>query len=1109
MQGLVRPFGVRLRVSISLLVFFAITVVSSFGAAAHFRRLTPDGGTIRSIVIDPNDSHVVYALTDFSVFRSEDAGATWSQPDWNLGAVVGLAIDPRNSKVIYALDLTLGVYKTVDGGTTWKSLDLPFSIGDYHNLVLDPSDPDTLYASGSDFSAGAIRLWRTTNGGASWTDLLPAVKKVSSRLIPRYLAVDPGNSQTLYLAAETDTTGLTSSPPRTFYVLKSVNRGTSWSDVSGGTPPGDFQAIALRVNPLQSSSLYLIASQGLYRSTTGGGNWQQIRQGSFDDLATDPGNAQRLYLATDSEGLLTSTNGGTSWSSLSQGMATPIVTAITVDPRSTRTLYAGVADAGFFKSTDRGENWVQSTAGIAALAISAAAQVKGNSQVPTLYVVSDVGRFLKSTDDGFSWMTSNALLGKQVSQLVPDPANSDILYAPSFKGLFRSKDAGASWQRLTNFPSSFGPQLLLVDPGNPQVLYAGVKFANPPIYKSGDGGTTWNPSSTGLSETSLGAMALDPSDPQTLYALTSSRLFKSTDGGANWNEISSQLSGQFYQTLAVDPADPQVLFAITNKEVHRSADGGGTWKVVSGPFDGHSLSLGQVAFDHGTPMAAYLNTLSGLFRSLDDGLTWTSIQGLTPRGIATRSDTAPGFLFRTFTGLFRFPAPQWLFTGGDSSGSGNRFDGLALTNPGSDTARLDLTDRTLMPASAQGSVQKSSSLDTVSEEISTQLEPGTQSAKFRSQFFKGDPTPPGWVEVDSDEDVASFFQFGTGNLSQLDGGVAVSETSKDFFFRRIYDGADSYRGQGAVTRFSIFNPNAVDTTMMLKYVPLSGAGGGSPMQLTRTLPAHGILSATASELFGKSLSGGYVRVTVSEGGGVVAFETVELMDRASVLGFNASTADESTHFVSAQLAIGPTLYTSVNLINAGDQERRVTLTPLQNSGQQRDPVEVTLQPGQQFTQDAAQIFPLGDFIGTLKVSSDGSGIVGGVIFGDPVDFQYAAALPLQSHALRDAVFSQFASIPGFLTGLALYYPDSATQDGNVSVEVIDPKGRSLGLVTQVMKPGERLSKQIKELIPAAEGHLGGYIRITSDQPVFAQVLFVAVVKGKVTLFSAVPPTVLQ
>ena len=516
------------------------------------------------------------------------------------------------------------------------------------------------------------------------------------------------------------------------------------------------------------------------------------------------------------------------------------------------------------------------------------------------------------------------------------------------------------------------------------------------------------------------------------------------------------------------------------------------------------------------------------------------------------SQFTSGFHFLTAqdsTGLFSIsaiegspPSARWLYALGDTGGTGTRFDALALTNFSDTTANLDLE---AIPAAQQPAIL-TQSLAGDDNFASLQLQSGEQTARLRSGLFGGDLSLPAWIELLSDtSEIGTFFQFGTTNLSQLDGGVAIGATSRHIALTRIFDGSEAFRGQPATTRVSIFNPNAEPVTIRLTYRP-PGNGGSTQgtSTITRIIAPRSVLDDRAIDLFGSSLSGGQggdqlrggvLAGEVTEGEGVVAFEVVQLTDQDTVIGLNAATGNPSSRAYSAQLASVPGVFTSVNVFNSSAEDRDVTLRAVNEAGgDQGDPVAFTLEPGEQFTEDAGVLFGGGatpatpsqgaPFRGSLIVEADGDGIVGDVIFGDPDNFAYAASVPLQTETFEEALFNQVANVFGIFTGLAFFYPGAgggeAPQRGDtqgpapeaeISIQVYSPSGELLGEGLLTLAAGERVSKLVEELVPLEAGLelTGGYVRVISSEPMIGQMLFGQLGGTGIQYFSAVPPTVLR
>ncbi len=477
----------------------------------------------------------------------------------------------------------------------------------------------------------------------------------------------------------------------------------------------------------------------------------------------------------------------------------------------------------------------------------------------------------------------------------------------------------------------------------------------------------------------------------------------------------------------------------------------------------------------------------------------------------------------------------WLYGPGNPTGSEDGFNGIALTNFSDSTDQATL--EAVLSRSEIASVQAESPRGEGNQVSGVELRAGAQRALLRSDLFEVDPDEPAWMGLTSNNGkIGTFFQFGTGALSQLDGGVAITETSTSVILTRIFDGAGAFGGETATTRISILNPNPDPVSIELQYRPPGNQGAGTQGSsgVTHTIAAGSFLDERAVDLLGLSpsgegepLSGGAITGKVTEGEGVVAFELIQLTNQSTVLGLNAATGNPTNRAYSAQLASQPGLFTSVNVVNASDGQRNVTLRAVKEDGSdQGNPVVMVLGPGEQFTEDAGVLFGTGvagrhpaqgeSFVGSLVVEADGDGVVGDVIFGDSADFAFGASLPLQTEAFTEALFNQVANVSGFFTGLAFFYPEQsqgASPQGpqpaaEITIQVFLPGGEMAGESMVILAPGERISRLVEQLV----GELalaGGYVRIFSTERIIGQMLFGVIGPGGIQLFSAVPPTVVR
>ena len=1065
-------------------------VYKSTDAGASWRLMNPFppdvGGRIREIQIDPLTPETLYLSTNDGVYKSTNGAQSWMPMNEGLtDTVIGLAIDPSNPSTLYAGTSFRGVFKSTDGADTWtKVLDITTRA---NVLAVAPSNSSIVY-----LGAGFSMIFKSTDGGDTWNSVSTGL---DNAFVFRQIAVHPTNPDIVYGAADGG-------------LFKTTNGGTSWALLN--TPETVIESVVL--DPSNPATVYA-TSDGVMKSTNGGGSWIE-EDGAFSGarvktIAVDPVNPLTLYTGTNVlEGLFKSTDGGTSWAASNSGLSNIQIRSIAFDPQNPSTLYAGAEfGGGVHKSEDGGQTWESKRDSVLTGFAKVLDIVVDPVNPSNVYLGTDLsGGIFWSDDRGETWNAANALA--KVHELGIHPTTPATLYAAHLGGVYRSSNQARNWELIGNgLPNILDYTSLAVDPSDGDTVYAGATpgfgGGEAGVYKTTNGGDSWAEASTGFELSGVTALEIDPGNPSTLYAGGRGGIQKSTNGAASWMTLDIGIP-QFATVLAVaiDPFNSSVVYAAPNTNgVFKSADGGTTW-------------------------AEY-----------NQGLPHFSTQDLA----INPSDPKDVLAAPSFHGVFRYQSlsPLWLFAAGDPAGSaepagsGGLFDGVALSNYSERVANVNLEAISDSTSGKAGAADHSALQPLgANQMVDLELPAGEQFADLRENIFPAIlKTLPVWMELTSDNsDIASFFQFGSGTLTQLDGGVAIENLATKFFFQRVFDGRAALRGQDATTRLTVLNPGDEPVTVDLNYFPPGNGPLVLPRQATRKIPSRSFLDEKASDVFGTSISGGYVAGEVTEGGGVAAFELVQLSDRPMVLGLNASTGNSSTRSFSAQLASRPDVFTSINLINTSAASRDVELTAVRTDGGiEGDPVKVTLAAGAQFGADASQIFGFGvasaaaaglqggAFVGSLEVAADGDGVVGDVIFGDPGEVGFAASLPLQSEPFTEAVFSQFADIPGlFFTGLAFYYPadigsspQGGAPDTEITIEVILADGESVGESSFELLPGERIDKSISDLAPNAAGKANGYILVTSTQPLIAQVVFVALGGGGISLFSAVPPKVIR
>jgi photosystem II stability/assembly factor-like uncharacterized protein len=553
----------------------------------NWRILGPDGGQVNDLVFQPGSSQVLYAAVQGGIYKSRDAGATWTWVGAGLysrAQVLNVAVDPVHPETVYT---TQGdrVLKSVNGGLSWRSSGL---FGTYQ-VAVHPRSPGTVFAA-------TIRgIFRSSDRGVTWSRLSRGLPESYRATL---IAFDPFVERRLYAWIQEE-------PGAPVGVLvRSADGGATWEALPHG-PQGNQRIYSLAIDPRSPGTLYAGTEKAVYKSVDGGLSWKPTPLGAVGFVATLKVHPRlgTVYAGT-STGLFRSADGGASWRRLSRGLEGDAVFALVFSPDSARTVYAGVDTilerGGVFKSGDGGASWRFSGRGISALFINSIAVNPDNPD--TLWVIGGTVPF-KSTDRGKTWTRVRPGPGDgRATQVAVDPHDGSTVYLLLPDGtLRRTHDGGQTWESAGDpGTSSSGYGRVVIDPRVPATLYvAGLGIA-----RSADGGATWTKSPGEPADLVFYDLALAPSAPATLYGTGAggaggSRVLRTLDGGATWTRRQEGLPSSLLD-LAVDPLISTTVYGTTfDGTIYKTADGGGTWSVFSDAFRDGTVLLATSPFTSG------------------------------------------------------------------------------------------------------------------------------------------------------------------------------------------------------------------------------------------------------------------------------------------------------------------------------------------------------------------------------------------------------------------------------------------------------------------------------------------------------------------------------
>jgi photosystem II stability/assembly factor-like uncharacterized protein len=634
-----------------------ISFSAPLSAAAGWQPAGPPGALVTALLADSKTAGVVYAGTagtaGNAVFRSADGGVTWQARSQGLRdpSITSLAAGPAS---IYAGTDHSGVFASRDGGASWVALPggADFVAARVMAIAADPVRAGTLLVIVDEEVLGR-QLLRTTDDGRHWSR-----RSFFAALDPVVMVADGGAAGTFYAGTSRSAAGVG--------IYRSLDGGVSWTSIG---PSQLGPASALAVDPV-THAVYAGSTGGVFASTNRGGSWRLAPSWptgyGAKVLAARAGlvYAAAVTIASPHDGgFFASTDGAATWHAGQQGLGTTIAFALAVDARKPRSVYLGADAWGVFKSADAAAHWALASRGLHGVGVIRVAL--DPSHAGTMWAGTRGAGLWKTVDRGTTWQLTGAPV-EDVQGLALDPQHPGTVFVTDAFSLFRSLDGGAHWAQLTSgLQGAIFAGPLQVDPPRSTAV-AGTLLG---IHWSGDGGASWS-LSTGAQCTwpTAFAAAVDGTLYLGGFPLLSCTgaddskggVFASADGGISWEERNSGLAdlNRTIFALALDPAAPATLYA-AGLNVYRSTDGGATWQATARPAAGGLLTA--LALGAGHPAILYAAARGAVSASHDQGATWAPLAGQELAGLNVNDlayDPATGTLYvATEAGLFTRNSP--------------------------------------------------------------------------------------------------------------------------------------------------------------------------------------------------------------------------------------------------------------------------------------------------------------------------------------------------------------------------------------------------------------------------------------------------------------------
>ena len=580
------------------------------------------------------------------VWKSLNAGRTWAPifDAINVASIGAIAVAPSNANVLYvgtgeadmrdSIAFGNGVYKSIDAGKTWQHLGLE-NTKQIGRIVIDPKNPNTVFlaALGNVYAPNPDRgVYRSRDGGATWQKVLFKNNDVGAI----DLAFDPTDSKIVYA-----TLWNVRRPPWFIYapangpgagIFKSVDGGTTWTEISEGIPLEGRGHIGIAVAPTNRNRVYAVVDAkegGVFSSNDGGTTWTRLssdkrlwdRGWYFEKVTVDPKNADLVYVMNTST--YRSTDAGKTWTPIKGAPGGDDYHQLWINPDDPKRMVLA-SDQGAIVTLDGAATWSswynQPTAQIYHVAadyrfpywVTGAQQDSGAVGTPSRSRHSDI-----SNRD---W--EGLCAGGEAGYTAPDPLHPELLFGGTVQrcNVLTGETKNVSPERGAT-PGQYRhawTQPLVFSQADPHTLY----YANQFLYKTTNGGESWTQISQDLTRE-------DPGVPPNL------------NEAAAADAPVDKRRGVVY-TIAPSPLSASTIWVGTDDGlIHLTRDDGKTWQSVTPPAMTSWSKVVMIEASHFNVNEAYAaverHQLADydphIYRTLDSGKTWTEITKGLPAGV--------------------------------------------------------------------------------------------------------------------------------------------------------------------------------------------------------------------------------------------------------------------------------------------------------------------------------------------------------------------------------------------------------------------------------------------------------------------------------------------
>jgi len=656
-------------------------------------------GRIADFAVNPNNHSEYYvAVASGHVWKTMNAGTTWEPvfDNNNVYSIGCVALDPNNSNCVWigtgennhqrALGYGNGVYKSIDGGKSFKNMGLKDSrqIG---KIVIDPRNSNIVFvaAEGSVWGPGGERgLYKSIDGGKTWKKTL----NISDNTGVNNLIYDPRDPNVMYATSEQRRrhvhTKVGGGPESAVY--KSYDGGETWDKIMSGLPTVDIGGMGIDISPVNPDVLYLIVEAaenmgGFFRSTNRGATWEKMSSHTeagqyYNEIYCDPKDVDKVYsVETVSQ---VTVDAGKTWTPLGNNARHVDDHAIWIDPTDTNHFLIG-GDGGVYESFDSGKTYDFKEN----LPVTQFYRVNVDNTFPFYYIYggtqdnNSLGGPSGSTKNGVynsDWFVTN---GGDGFWSAIDPENPNIVYAESqYGGMVRYDKASGESISIRPEPRkgeltykwNWNTPLFISPHKNTRIYTAANK-----VFRSDDRGDSWDVISEDLTAQldrntwpvmgkywSVDAVAKDrstslygeivsmtesPVKENLLYVGTDDGLIQVSEDAKTWRKVSSfpgVPANTYVSDICASKFDENIVFASFDNILRddfkpyllKSADKGKTWKSIAGNLPNNE-TVHTIEQDFENPNLLFVGTEFSFYFTIDGGEKWFALKSGLP-SIAVR-----------------------------------------------------------------------------------------------------------------------------------------------------------------------------------------------------------------------------------------------------------------------------------------------------------------------------------------------------------------------------------------------------------------------------------------------------------------------------------------